>query len=114
MDDAAESAGSFDTDLVDSGDDTTQDESGDNVNPVDLRRRILILDDSSSIVYADDGYTADDDSYEAGVVVDDSAFSDPIYADDNTPDDPDNAGSAILINTFGLWMLIVALYQNMA
>lgn len=78
MDDASESDGAFDTDIVDDGDDTTEDESGDNVNPIDQRRR-LQLEGSSSVIYTVDGFVADDDSYEAGVVVDDPDMNTPIY-----------------------------------
>lgn len=74
---------SFETDMIvdenddDEDDDDEDDDSTDNNStdaPINDQRRIL-AESSVALVYTQDGYEADNDAFESGVVVDDEAFS---------------------------------------
>jgi len=104
----------FETDLVivddhedededDHDDDHHDDDDSDSTNKTDSGRRLLAAE-SISIVYDDAGYSADDDSFEAGVEVSEPAMAEGIVVPEDSVD-PENPNGSSSGTKWGLWAL---------
>lgn len=102
----------FESDLVvvdDSEDDAEEmpaDNSTDVVPPQDAARRML-ADAETVVVYDDAGYTADDDSFEAGVVVDEPSMAETLVVPEDSVDE-DSKDSSSSSNTMTYVMYAAA------